>query len=225
MTRTTIKAIITGSTGMVGKAVLLECLESEHIKSIILINRKRIDIQHEKITEIIHSDFTNISPIKDKLNGIDACFHCMGVSSIGLNKETFTKLTFDITKEFVDTLYEINKDIIFNYVSGTNTDSTEQGSTMWANVKGRTENYILNKGFKDAYMFRPGGIVPEKGIKSSTFWYNLLYVVFRPLFPLMRKMSSMTTSTRLGHAMINSILTPQALKHLENKDINELAKV
>ena len=224
MTNITINAIITGSTGMVGKAVLLECLESEHIKSILLINRKPIDIQHHKITEIIHQDFTNLSPLKESLKGFNTCFHCMGVSSIGLNEDTFSKLTFDITKEFVDTLHELNNEMIFNYVSGTGTDSSEQGSTMWAKVKGKTENYILNKGFKDAYMFRPGGIVPEKGIKSSTFWYNILYVIFKPLFPLMRKMDSMTTTTRLGQAMINTILLPQALKHLENKDINELAK-
>lgn len=224
MTNITINAIITGSTGMVGKAVLLECLESKNVKSVLLINRKPIDTKHEKITEIIHQDFTNLSPIKESIKGFNACFHCMGVSSIGLNEDTFSKLTFDITKEFVDTLHELNNEMIFNYVSGTGTDSSEQGSTMWANIKGKTENYILNKGFKDAYMFRPGGIVPEKGIKSSTSWYNILYVIFRPLFPLMRKMNSMTTSTRLGQAMINTILLPQALKHLENKDINELAK-
>lgn len=161
MTNITINAIITGSTGMVGKAVLLECLESKNVKSVLLINRKPIDTKHEKITEIIHQDFTNLSPIKESIKGFNACFHCMGVSSIGLNEDTFSKLTFDITKEFVDTLHELNNEMVFNYVSGTGTDSSEQGSTMWANIKGKTENYILNKGFKDAYMFRPGGIVPE----------------------------------------------------------------
>lgn len=218
-----IKAIITGSTGMVGKAVLLECIERNEVESILLINRKSAGITHPKIKEVLHSDFLNLSSIKEDLIGYNTCFHCMGVSSIGMNEESFSMLTYDMTKELADMLYLHNPNTVFNYVSGAGTDTSEQGKTMWANVKGRTENYILNKGFKDAYMFRPGAIIPEKGIKSSTGWYNILYVLFKPLFPIMRKMSSMTTSIRLGQAMINSIVKPQALKHLENKDINMLA--
>lgn len=219
------KVIITGATGMVGKAVLLECLESLEIESILVINRKSLNLSHPKLTEVIHKDFSNLNSIKNKMSDYDACFHCMGVSSIGLDEKKFHKLTFDISKEFADTLYKLNPDMIFNYVSGTNTDSTEKGPTMWARIKGKTENYILNKGFKDAYMFRAGAIIPEKGIKSSTRWYNILYVLAKPFFGLMRKSNNITTTTKLGQAMINSISKPQSLKHLENKDINDLASI
>lgn len=115
--------------------------------------------------------------------------------------------------------------MVFNYVSGTNTDSSEKGNSMWARVKGKTENYILNKGFKDAYMFRPGAIVSEKGIKSNTVWYNVLYVLARPFFPLMKKSKNITTTTKLGVAMINTVLKPTDLKHLENVDINRYAEL
>ena len=214
--------IITGTTGMVGKGVLLECLESSAITAVTVINRKPLDLTHPKLTEILHKDFLDFAPIENQLTDYDACFHCMGVSSVGMKEEQYNTLTYSITKSFVDTLHTKNPSMVFNYVSGTGTDSTEQGGKMWARVKGKTENLILNAGFKDAYMFRAGAIVPEKGIKSSTGWYNILYVVFRPLFPLMRKINSITTSSRLGKAMINSITANQELKLLENKDINDL---
>ena len=113
--------------------------------------------------------------------------------------------------------------MVFNYVSGTGTDSSEKGNSMWARVKGKTENYILNKGFKDAYAFRPGVIIPEKGIKSRTNWYNVIYIFLTPFFGLMKKSKNITTTTKIGLAMVNSLYHTQTLKHLENKDINVLA--
>jgi hypothetical protein len=144
----------------------------------------------------------------------------MGVSALGLDEAAYTKLTFDVTQALADAMYETNPDMVFSYVSGAGTDSSEKGRIMWARVKGRAENYVLNKGFKDAYAFRPGGILPEKGIKSKTGWYNFFYVVSRPFFPLLRRSKNITTTTKLGQAMINSVIQPQRLKHLENKDIN-----
>jgi len=217
--------IITGSTGMVGKSVLLECIDHPSIKKVLLINRSSLNFDHPKVNEILLSDFSQMHTLQDQLKGFDACFHCMGISSIGKSEEEFTKITFDLTKILADTLYQLNNDMVFNYVSGTLTDSSEKGKTMWARVKGKTENYILNKGFKDAYMFRPGAIVPEKGIRSSTGWYNIIYVLLRPFFPCMKKNKNMTTTTRFGQAMINSLTFPSELKHLENEDINLLANM
>jgi NAD dependent epimerase/dehydratase family len=216
--------IITGSTGMVGKGVLLECLENPLIEKVLLVNRNHLEINHPKLGEVLLPDFTRVNELKNRLSGYDACFHCMGVSSIGMNEETFLQLTFHITKAFVDVLYELNPNMVFNYVSGTGTDSTEKGKIMWARVKGKTENLILNKGFKDAYAFRPGLIIPEKGIQSRTGWYNAIYVVMRPFFSLLKKSKNITTTTKLGMAMINSLKFPQAKKFLENKDINEIAE-
>ena len=215
--------IITGSTGMVGKSVLLECIEHPYIDKILLINRSVLKFDHPKVDEVLLADFTQMHTIKDQLKNYDACFHCMGISSVGKSEEVFTEITFDLTQKLADILYELNENMVFNYVSGTNTDSTEKGKTMWARVKGKTENYILNKGFKDAYMFRPGAIVPEKGIRSSTGWYNVVYVLLKPFFPLMKKNKNITTTTKFGRAMINSLISPIDLKHLENIDINQLA--
>lgn len=215
--------IITGSTGMVGKSVLLECIEHPYIDKILLINRSVLKFDHPKVDEVLLADFTQMHTIKDQLKNYDACFHCMGISSVGKSEEVFTEITFDLTQKLADILYDLNENMVFNYVSGTNTDSTEKGKTMWARVKGKTENYILNKGFKDAYMFRPGAIVPEKGIRSSTGWYNVVYVLLKPFFPLMKKNKNITTTTKFGLAMINSLISPIDLKHLENIDINQLA--
>ncbi len=147
----------------------------------------------------------------------------MGVSALGLSEEQYTRITFDITKAFADTLYQLNPDMVFNYVSGVGTDSAEQGRIMWARVKGKTENYILNRGFRDAYAFRPGMIIPEKGIKSSTSWYQAIYTLTRPLFPLFKRSKNVTTTTRIGHAMINTLDHSIDSKVLEPVDINEMA--
>ncbi|GGF70483.1 NAD-dependent epimerase/dehydratase family protein [Wenyingzhuangia marina] len=217
------KVIITGSTGMVGKAVLYECLESVDIEKILLINRRSLELKDDKIHEVILKDFSEVESIKNEMNGYDACFHCMGISSIGLNEEEFSKVTFEYTKKLTDVLYQTNPNMVVNYVSGKGTDSTEKGNVMWARVKGKTENYILNKGFKDAYMIRLGAILPEKGISSKTFWYNIIYVLLRPFFPLLKKSKNILTTTSFGKAMINTLFFPQENKHLENKDMNSLA--
>ena len=210
---------------MVGRGVLIECLESEHVESVLVINRESINLNHPKLKEIIHKDFNNLESIKNELKGFNACFYCMGISSIGKKEEEYYSITYQITKYFVNILWEQNPYMVFNYVSGSGTDSTEKGKVMWARVKGKTENMILNKGFKDAYAFRPGAIIPIKGVKSKTGWINTLYLILKPFYTLLIKMKYVTTSSMVGTAMINSILHPQKLKHLENTDINILAKI
>tara|TARA_B100000497_G_scaffold119387_1_gene146696 strand:- start:1040 stop:1702 length:663 start_codon:yes stop_codon:yes gene_type:complete len=213
--------LITGSTGMVGKSVLIECLEHKSVKKITLINRSSLNLIDSKINEIIHADFSNLKSIKPKIEAYDACFHCMGVSSIGMKEPEYTKLTFNITKNLVDLMYDKNPNMVFNYVSGTLTDSSEQGRIMWARVKGMTENYIFKKRFKDAYAFRPGAITPEKGVRSKTAWINFLYIMLKPFFPLFSK--TFVRSSDFGTAMINSVIFPQELKLLENHDIKRLS--
>lgn len=215
--------IVTGSTGMVGKGVLLECLEHPEIAGVLAINRSPLQLQHPKLKELILKDFMDIGRQKEILKGYDACFYCMGVSALGLSEAAYSAITYDVTKAFADVLLSLNPGMVFNYVSGTGTDSSEQGRSMWARVKGRTENMIFKKGFGDAYAFRPGIIIPEKGIRSKTGWYNAIYVIMQPFFPLFKRSKNITTTTKIGKAMINSVLFPQAEKYLENKDINNLA--
>ena len=219
------KVIITGSTGMVGKGVLLECIDDTTVENILLINRSPIDISNPKIKEIIQKDFTDFSTIQNEFTGYDACFHCMGVSSAGISEEAYYNLTFTISESLVNAIYQANSNMLFTYVSGAGTDSSEQGNSMWARVKGKTENMILNKGFKDAYAFRPGAILPERGVKSKTKLYNFFYIVTKPIFPLLKRMKSVTTTSKIGRAMINLYNNPQSLKHLEGADINKIAKL
>jgi hypothetical protein len=218
-----IKAIITGATGMVGKGVLLECLESPHVESVLVITRKATDLNHEKMKELIVSDFFNLSGIQADLKGYNACFFCLGVSALGMNESQYTRITYSLTLNFAKILLELNPEMIFNYVSGTGTDSSEQGKSMWARVKGRTENTILNMGFRDAYAFRPGLIIPEKGVKSSTTWYQGIYWVMKPLYPWLKNRNFATTTVKVGKAMIVTALNGIDIKHLENKEINHLA--
>ena len=171
------------------------------------------------------SDFTEVETLSGQLRDYDACFYCMGVSVLGMDEEKYTAITFDTVRSFADVLYGLNPGMIFNYVSGAGTDSTEQGRSMWARVKGRSENYVLSKGFRDAYAFRPGMIIPEKGIKSRTGWYNAVYVLMRPFFGMLKKSRKVTTTTRIGLAMISTLYHPSGQKHLENEDINQLAEM
>ncbi|MEC3908132.1 epimerase [Tamlana sp. 2201CG12-4] len=204
---------------------MLECLDHNGIQEVLVINRRSIELQHPKLKEVLLSDFSNLEAIKEQLTGYDACFYCMGVSALGLNEKKYTDITFEITRVFADILYGLNPHMTFNYVSGAGTDSSEQGTTMWARVKGKTENYVLNKGFKTAYAFRPGFIIPERGIKSGTAWYNAVYTLIRPLFPLFKRSNTVTTTTKIGLAMINSLFKISDITYLENKDINHMSQL
>ncbi|MEZ4900947.1 MAG: epimerase [Spirosomataceae bacterium] len=167
------KVIITGASGMVGKGVLLECLESEKIEKVLVVNRHPINIQHPKLKEVLLKDFTQVATIKGELEGYDACFYCMGVSALSMSEADYTAITYGTVAAFIEVLYALNPAMVFNYVSGQGTDSSEKGRSMWARVKGKTENLVFSKGFKTAFAFRPG-IICLKGITSRTNWYQLL---------------------------------------------------
>ena len=199
------KVIITGSSGMVGKGVLIQCLLDDRIEKVLLPNRQPINIKNEKIKEIIFSDLHDLNKYEKEFIGYDACFHCIGISVVGASKEYYKEVIYDITERFVDLVYLGNKNSVFNFITGEGTDSSEKGPIMWARIKGKAENYILNKGFKDSYMFRAGIIIPEKGIKSRTKIYNFFYLLMRPLYPILRILPFITTTTKLGDAMINTL--------------------
>ena len=217
-----INAIITGTTGMVGEGVLHECVLHPDVKSILVINRKPCGVKHEKLKEIIHKDFLDLSAIEDQLAGYNACYFCAGVSSIGKKEEEYRQITYDLTMNFAKTLVELNRSMIFCYVSGVGTDSTEKGRSMWARVKGKTENDLMKLPFKAAYMFRPGYIQPTKGLKNT---YKI-YKVISPLYPILRLLFSkyMVTLEELGKAMINVTLYGTEKKILECRNIVQQSK-
>ncbi|MFC2104381.1 NAD-dependent epimerase/dehydratase family protein [Bacteroidota bacterium] len=217
-----IKAIITGSTGMVGEGVLHECLNHPEVESVLVINRRTCGVQHSKLKEITHSDFSDFSSIESDLSGYNAAFLCMGVSSVGMKEDKYTFLTYDLTMALAKPLAKLNPDITITYVSGAATDSTEKGRSMWARVKGKTENDILKLPVKQAYMFRPAIITPTKGLKNTYTSYKVmkpLLPVFRFLFP-----NYISSLRELGIAMINVVTKGYDKKVLEVKDIVKLAK-
>lgn len=222
-----IKTIIFGASGMVGQGVVKECLDHPEVEKVLAIVRKETGLQHEKYEEIIHQNFFDYAAIEEKLKGYNACYFCLGVSAVGMSEEKYTKFTYDLTLAAANKLASINKDMTFVYVSGTGTDSTEKSRSMWARVKGKTENAILALPFKAAYMFRPGYIQPMKGVKSKTGWYQFMYNVFGFLYPLLKILfpNFVTSSDRLGMAMINVTLKGSNIKHFENKNINQLANL
>ena len=210
---------------MVGRGVLLECLENSAVESVLAINRSSINLTHPKLKEIIHSDFYNLTPIKNELAGYNAVYFCLGVSSAGMKENDYHRLTYDLTTHFAETVFSVSPESTFCYVSGEGTDSTEKGSMMWARVKGKTENKILSMGFNDAYAFRPGFIYPSRGEKpksklvaNSISVLKYLFPVFKFVFP-----KHVTSTKNIGKAMIHVTLTPSELKHLRSHDIDRLA--
>ena len=220
-----IRVIITGSTGMVGKGVLLECLKSPDVESVLVINRRPVGIEHEKLKEVIHKDFFNLTLVEHELKGYNTCYFCLGVSSFLMSEADYTRLTYDLTLNFAKTLLHLNPEMVFTYVSGAGTDNTEKGRSMWARVKGKTENDLLALPFEAAWMFRPGYIQPMKGIKSGTRLYNAVYTVFKPAYPVLKAIvpDKVTTTVQVGRAMIKLTRRAYEKKVLHSRDINALA--
>ncbi|MBD2753236.1 Rossmann-fold NAD(P)-binding domain-containing protein [Spirosoma validum] len=216
-----IKAIITGATGMVGEGVLLECLNHPDVEQVLVINRKPGGVSHPKLTEIIHKDFFNLTPIEHQLTGYNACYFCLGVSSVGISKEDYKHLTYDLTMNVATMLAKLNPEMTFCYVTGAGTDSSEQGSLAWARVKGATENALMRL-FKNAYMFRPGFMKAVPGQKNVKSYYKLLawlYPIGRALYP-----AGFCTLQEVGQAMIKTVTKGYEKQILEVKDIVDLAK-
>jgi uncharacterized protein YbjT (DUF2867 family) len=216
------KVILFGATGMVGQGVLRECLVDPGVERVLSVGRSPTGRQHPKLHEILHGDFTDFSAIESQLAGYDACFFCLGVSSVGMEAERYRHLTYDVTMAAANTLVRLNPNMVFTYVTGRSTDSTEQGPQRWARVKGKTENDLLKLPFKAAYMFRPAGIQPLHGVRSKTGWVNAIYVVTAPLLSYLARTrpAFMTTSEKLGRAMISVARDGYPKRILESEDIN-----
>ncbi len=217
-----IRAIITGATGMVGEGVLHECLEHPNVESVLVVGRKSCGVVHPKLTEVIHADLSDISSLKDRLTGFNACFFCAGVSSVGLSEAEYTKITYTLTLNFAHTLASANSNMTFCYVSGSGTDSSEQGRSMWARVKGKTENDLFKLPYKRVFAFRPGYMHPTPGLKNTLSFVK--YISW--LYPIVRALTSNIASTlaEVGVAMINVAQNGAEKRVLEVVDIIALAK-
>ena len=214
--------ILFGATGMVGQGVLRECLLDPTVREVLSIGRSASGQQDPKLRGLIHADFLDYSAIESQLAGFDACFFCLGVSSAGLTEQQYTRSTYDFTLAAARALARLNPEMTFIYVSGMGTDSSERGRSMWARVKGKTENDLLRLPFKAVYMFRPGVIVPLHGVKSKTKLYRFFYAVLGPLLPLLsgRFPKYVTTTEQIGRAMIKVAKDGWPKPILESSEIN-----
>lgn len=219
------KVVIFGATGMVGAGVLLECFADPRVTSILVVTRSPTGRTHSKLHEVLHTDFFNYETLRVDLAACDACFFCLGVSSLGMNEAQYTRVTYDIAMAAAREMVRANPQMTFCFVSGVGTDSTERGRPMWARVKGKTENALLGLGFKAAYMFRPGYIQPIGDVQSKTGWVQAAYDIARPLYPMMNRLlpNNSTTTSNLGRAMIQVAVTGYSKQVLYSADFNTLA--
>jgi len=216
------RVIVTGATGMVGEGVVHECLQHPDIEQVLVINRKPSDISHPNLKEIIHADFYNLSAIQNHLSGYDACFFCLGVSSVGMKETDYFRVTHTLTLHVATTLSRLNPNMVFCYISGAGTDSSEKGRSMWARVKGKTENDLMKLPFRQVYALRPGFIKPITGLNRVHSFYKYILWMFpigRALYP-----SGFCTLQELSQALINCARIGYNKQVLEGNDIIELAK-
>jgi uncharacterized protein YbjT (DUF2867 family) len=211
---------------MVGAGVLIECLEDPRVTSVLVVGRQPCGTTHPKLRELIRKDFMDYRDARNDLTGYDACFFCLGISSVGMSEPDYHRVTHDLTLAAAETLASVNPHLVFCFVSGENTDSTEKGGAMWARVKGKTENALLRLPFK-AFMFRPGYIQPFKGVSSRFLLYRMLYGAFRPFYPLLQRLAPthVTNTRNVGRAMIAVAERGYSSRVLENRDINQLGGV
>jgi uncharacterized protein YbjT (DUF2867 family) len=220
-----LKVILFGATGMVGQGVLRECLVDAGIEQVLVIGRRATGQPHAKVREVLLADLLAVPTLGQTLDGYDACFYCLGVSAVGMTEAAYRRVTCDLTIVVARCLVERNPGMTFVYVSGTGTDGSERGRSMWARVKGATENAVSALPFRATYMFRPGYIQPMHGIRSNTAWYRAIYAVMGPLYPLLDHLFPryITSTERVGRAMI-AVARHGAPAHvLENREINELS--
>jgi uncharacterized protein YbjT (DUF2867 family) len=224
--RSHVKVILLGATGMVGQGVLRECLLDPEVESVLAIGRTATAQEHEKLHEIVLNDLFDLSSIEGRLSGYDACFFCLGVSAAGMKEEAYRRVTYDLTISVARTLARLNPAMTFIYVSGAGTDSTERGRAMWARVKGKTENALLQMPFKAAYMFRPAYIQPLHGIQTKTKWYGAFYALMGPLYPILKLLfpKYVTTTECVGRAMLNVAKRGAPKSVLESQDISSVCR-
>jgi uncharacterized protein YbjT (DUF2867 family) len=221
------KVLIFGATGMVGQGVLRECLLDPDIDTVQTVGRSDTGVKHPKLRELVRSDLLHYADIEADLRGFDACFFCLGVTSAGMSEPQYERLTYDLTMAAAETLSRLNTAMTFVYVSGAGTDSSEKGRTMWARVKGRTENALLRLPFKAAYMFRPGAIQALHGERSKTTAVRVAYSLIKPLLPLLSRIfpSYILTTEEIGRAMIRVAKWGAPKTILESWDIRDCARM
>lgn len=218
------KVVIFGASGMVGLGVLRECLLDPEVSSVVTVGRSSTGMQHAKLRDVIAPDLFHLDELQQEMEGADACFYCLGVSSLGMDEAGYRKIMFDLPLSIARTMAQVNPRMSFVFVSGAGTDGTEQGRVMWARVKGKAENALMRLRFDSVYCFRPGFIQPVHGVRSKTGWYQAIYTLMSPLTPLLRRLfpGAILTTEILGQAMLAAARQRLPRQVLDPKAINAL---
>jgi uncharacterized protein YbjT (DUF2867 family) len=221
-----VRILLFGGTGMVGQGVLRECLLDRDVTEVLSVVRAPSGQAHPKLRELVHKNFFDFTTVLAELTGFDACFYCLGATSIGKTEAEYSRITYDITVAAGDVVARANPQLTFIFISGASSDSTEKGSVMWARIKGKAENYVLALPIKAAYVFRPGLIQPMHGIKSKTLLYRIPYVLLAPFVPWLKRQFPrfVTTSETIGRAMLTIVRRGYPVRILETTDINAAAR-
>ncbi|KPU92612.1 epimerase [Variovorax paradoxus] len=219
------KVLVFGATGMVGFGVLRECLLAPDVEEVVAVGRRPSGQQHPKLRDLVLPDMYDYTAAEPRLTGFDACFFCLGVSSVGMKEDAYRRVTYDLTLAAATVLARLNPEMTFAYVTGAGTDSSERGRSMWARVKGATENALLKLPFGAAYMFRPGAIQPLHGANTKTPLYKAGIVLLTPVFGLARRLwpHLVTTTENMGLAMLAVARHGASKRVLDPLDINDLA--
>lgn len=220
------KLVLFGGTGMIGSGALIECLDHPDVEKVLVVGRRSCGVVHDKVEELIRDDFLDYSDVLGRMRGYDACLFCLGVSAAGMSEADYARFTHDFAMAAARALRDANPALTFCYISATGADSAEKSRIMWARVRGRLENHLLAMDGGPVWIFRPGYIQPMKGVTSRTKLYNAIYVVLGPLYPLLNRVAPdhVTSTDRLGLALIRAARQGAPLSHLENRDINALAE-
>ena len=219
-----LRLLLFGATGMVGSSVLAELLAEATVSAVRVVGRTACGVKHAKLDELLIPDLFDVASMQDKLAGFDGCIFALGTTSVGLDEAAYTRITHDLAVVAARTMLAANPGLAMVFVSGAGTDSTGQGRTMWARVKGRTENALLAMPFSHVTMIRLGGLVPPRGFRSKTTWMRWLLIAMRPLFPLLRWLlpSLVITPKRLTRAMLKALRGQAGKPRLEPRDLNAL---
>ncbi len=194
------KILITGATGMVGEGVLRTCLEDQNVIEIISLSRRPSGYSHPKLKEVIHNNMMNIEPVKDWLENIDACFFCLGISSVGIGKAAYFETTYTLTMHIARVVAGLNPAMSFCYVSGAGTDHTLRSRQQWSRVKGRVEIELHTMFGNRFYAYRPGFLKPFPESRHVLPFYK--FVAW--MFPLGRRVfpQGFSTLEELGKSML-----------------------
>lgn len=220
------KVAVFGATGMVGQGVLRECLLDPAVSRVVAVGRRGTGRSDPKLVDLVVPDLFDLSAAEGELSGADACFTCLGVSSVGMAEAEYARVTRDLTLSVAKTLLRLAPAVTFVFVSGAGTDASGKGSSMWARVKGETENELLRLPFRRAAMFRPAFIQPMHGVVSRTPLYRALYSLLAPATPLLRALfpAWVTTTERVGRAMLRVARDGSPKPVLENREIDLLGR-